>query len=167
MVMVTGSGPQSNVMTPPRATALTTAAEVQLAGVPSPIVRSGLLVSTARASAGTLAPPDELPGLGRLLATFRVAEADGFTAGADVAAPDAAGAAAEAAPGTAEAPPGVPEAPEAPEAPDEPDEPDAAEIGAGSAAAVLSAWSPQPLSIAAPVRAAVRIASRRLSTGRL
>ena len=35
--MVTGPGPQSKVMMPPWATAATTAAEVQLAGVPVPI----------------------------------------------------------------------------------------------------------------------------------
>ena len=34
--IVTGAGPQSNVTTPPRATAETTAADVQLAGVPLP-----------------------------------------------------------------------------------------------------------------------------------
>ena len=37
--IVTGAGPQSNVTTPPRATAATTAAEVQLAGVPVPHLR--------------------------------------------------------------------------------------------------------------------------------
>ena len=37
ILIVTGFGPQSKVMTPPLATALTTAAEVQLAGVPLPI----------------------------------------------------------------------------------------------------------------------------------
>ena len=41
MVIVTGSGPQLNVMTPPAATAVTTAADVQLAGVPSPTTWSG------------------------------------------------------------------------------------------------------------------------------
>src|SRR5690348_11905998 len=57
IVIVTGSGPQSKVMMPPAATALTTAAEVQLAGVPFPTVRVGLLVSTARAADGTDACP--------------------------------------------------------------------------------------------------------------
>jgi hypothetical protein len=41
MVIVTGFGPQLNVMTPPAATAATTAAGVQLAGVPEPITWSG------------------------------------------------------------------------------------------------------------------------------
>jgi hypothetical protein len=35
--MVTGRGPHENVITPPAATARTTACEVQLAGVPWPI----------------------------------------------------------------------------------------------------------------------------------
>ena len=47
IVMVTGAGPQSKVMMPPAATAFTTAAEVQLAGVPVPTLRDGWLVSTA------------------------------------------------------------------------------------------------------------------------
>jgi hypothetical protein len=37
MVIVTGDGPQLNVMTPPAATAAATAADVQLAGEPLPI----------------------------------------------------------------------------------------------------------------------------------
>lgn len=45
--MVTGLGPQEKVMTPPAATALTTASEVQLSGVPVPTTRVGSLVSTA------------------------------------------------------------------------------------------------------------------------
>src|SRR5688572_26125388 len=61
IVMVTGAGPQSNVITPPAATAATTAADVQLAAVPLPTTRSGREVSTARASAGTLARPAGLP----------------------------------------------------------------------------------------------------------
>src|SRR5262245_10899823 len=60
-VMVIGFGPQSKVMIPPAATAATTAPEVQLAGLPSPMTRSGCDVSTARASAGTPAPPPGLP----------------------------------------------------------------------------------------------------------
>jgi hypothetical protein len=64
MVIVTGAGPQLNVMMPPAATALTTAAEVQLAGLPEPMTWSGWLVSTARASAGTDAWPFALPGRG-------------------------------------------------------------------------------------------------------
>jgi hypothetical protein len=80
MVMVTGAGPQSKVIFPPAATAATTAAEVQLAGVPLPTTRSGRRVSTARASAGTSAPPPALPGLGRDLGRF---EADGLGAAED------------------------------------------------------------------------------------
>ncbi|MFF0374844.1 hypothetical protein [Actinoplanes missouriensis] len=51
-------------MTPPAATAFTTAAEVQLSGVPSPTVRVGSLVSAALAAAGTEARPFGLPGFG-------------------------------------------------------------------------------------------------------
>src|SRR5215213_6507235 len=53
IVITTGSDPQANVITPPFATARTTFFEVQLAGVPLPITRSGWLVSTARAAFGT------------------------------------------------------------------------------------------------------------------
>jgi hypothetical protein len=70
MVMVTGAGPQSKVITPPAATAATTAADVQPAGVPLPTTRSGLRVSTARASAGTDASPAGLPGLGSAFGFF-------------------------------------------------------------------------------------------------
>src|SRR5437763_11018894 len=59
--IVTGAGPQLNVMIPPAATALTTAAEVQLAPVPVPTTWSGWPVSTGRASAGTVAWPLGLP----------------------------------------------------------------------------------------------------------
>src|SRR5258708_2931467 len=62
MTMVTGEGPQRKVMMPPLATARTTAAEVQPAGVPLPITWSGSDVSTARAAAGTNAWPAGLPG---------------------------------------------------------------------------------------------------------
>jgi hypothetical protein len=41
ITMVTGRGPQENVITPPAATARITACEVQLAGVPWPITWSG------------------------------------------------------------------------------------------------------------------------------
>jgi hypothetical protein len=41
IVIVTGFEPQLNVITPPLATALTTAAEVQLEGVPLPMTRFG------------------------------------------------------------------------------------------------------------------------------
>jgi len=50
---VIGSGPQEKVMIPPLATADTTAAEVQLPGVPLPITLVGWDVSTALAAAGT------------------------------------------------------------------------------------------------------------------
>nr|BFE78352.1 hypothetical protein GCM10020093_009530 [Planobispora longispora] len=56
-LMVTGPGPQEKVMTPPAATARTTAREVQLPGVPSPTTRVGREVSTGRASGGTAARP--------------------------------------------------------------------------------------------------------------
>ena len=58
IAIVTGAGPQSNVITPPAATAATTAAEVQLAGVPEPTTRSGCEVSTPRESTGAAGPPD-------------------------------------------------------------------------------------------------------------
>ena len=48
ITIVTGLGPQLKVMMPPAATARTTAAEVQLAGLPFPITWLGWLVSTAR-----------------------------------------------------------------------------------------------------------------------
>jgi hypothetical protein len=48
-------------MMPPAATAFTTASDVQLAALPLPTVRSGLDVSTALASAGTVALPFGLP----------------------------------------------------------------------------------------------------------
>jgi hypothetical protein len=54
--MVTGRGPQENVITPPAATARTTACDVQLAGVPWPITWSGCAVLTAGAN-GPPAPP--------------------------------------------------------------------------------------------------------------
>jgi hypothetical protein len=43
-------------MTPPRATASTTACDVQLAEVPTPTIRSGTDVSTGSASAGSGGP---------------------------------------------------------------------------------------------------------------
>jgi hypothetical protein len=65
-------------MIPPAATAATTAFDVQLAGVPEPITWVGREVSTALASAGTLASPAGLPapacGRGGQVA---VAESDG------------------------------------------------------------------------------------------
>ena len=136
IVIVTGAGPQSKTMTPPRSTAFTTAAEVQPAGVPFPTVRSGLLVSTARASAGIVARPAGFPALGTVLVAVGRGEGDA-TAGADR-------------PGTAEA--GTAWRP----------------LGAGSTrTGVLAASSAQPPSVATPIRAAVSIASSRLSTGRL
>src|ERR1700729_3892534 len=66
MVIVTGRGPQENVMMPPSATAATTAAEVQLAAVPSPITWAGCEASAGCPAAGTGACPDGLPGSGRL-----------------------------------------------------------------------------------------------------
>src|SRR5687768_15284454 len=64
MVMVTGFGPQSNVMTPPWATVATTASDVQLPGVPSPMTWVGREVSAARASEGTATRPVWLPAGG-------------------------------------------------------------------------------------------------------
>ena len=63
-VMTIGLGPQSNVMTPPLATAATTAADVQLAGVPSPTTVVGWEVSSAWAAVGTGQLPAGLPGGG-------------------------------------------------------------------------------------------------------
>src|SRR5580704_10458208 len=62
--MVTGSGPQSKVTTPPAATAATTAAEVQLAGVPSPTTVVGFETSSASASGGMGHVPAGLPAGG-------------------------------------------------------------------------------------------------------
>jgi hypothetical protein len=53
------------VITPPLATALTTQAEVQLAGLPLPMTRFGWLVFTARAARGTNTWPSGLPTAGR------------------------------------------------------------------------------------------------------
>ena len=58
-------------MTPPAATAATTAAEVQLAAVPWPTTRSGCELSTARAAAGTAAPPPGFPARGSAATGFR------------------------------------------------------------------------------------------------
>jgi hypothetical protein len=57
MVMVTGLGPQENVITPPAATASTTAWDVQLAALPSPITWSGWAMLTGWPAAGTAAIP--------------------------------------------------------------------------------------------------------------
>jgi hypothetical protein len=56
-VIVTGSGPQSNVMTPPVATASTNRSPVQLSCVPVPTTVVGLDTSSARPSGGTVAWP--------------------------------------------------------------------------------------------------------------
>src|SRR5215470_15071583 len=64
IVIVTGRGPQENVITPPAATAATTACEVQPAGVPSPMTWSGWLVLTGRPAGGTDAWPAGLPAAG-------------------------------------------------------------------------------------------------------
>jgi hypothetical protein len=85
IVMVTGAGPQENLMMPPAATADTTALEVQLRAVPLPITRVGWEVSTARAAAGTAAWPFGLPcrngfGLAFLTAALGVGVAEGETA---------------------------------------------------------------------------------------
>jgi hypothetical protein len=53
IVIVTGLGPQLKVMMPPLATALTTAADVQLAGLPVPMTWLGPLVLAARPAGGT------------------------------------------------------------------------------------------------------------------
>src|SRR5438270_1990239 len=61
MLLVRGAGPQLNVTIPPTAMAETSSSEVQLAGVPLPMIRLGWLVSTACPSAGTAAWPFGLP----------------------------------------------------------------------------------------------------------
>ena len=53
ILIVTGLGPHEKRMIPPARTAATTAAEVQLAGVPRPTTRDGRDVSTGRPAAGT------------------------------------------------------------------------------------------------------------------
>jgi hypothetical protein len=63
-VIVTGRGPQEKVITPPAATAATTACEVQLAEVPSPMTWSGWLVLTGCPAGGTSAWPAGLPAAG-------------------------------------------------------------------------------------------------------
>jgi hypothetical protein len=79
IVIVTGAGPQSKVMIPPAATALTTAAEVQLAFVPAPTTRVGCEVSTGPASAGT--PGMVRGGAGTLAVVRRGAAGIGLAAG--------------------------------------------------------------------------------------
>jgi hypothetical protein len=77
MVMVTGRGPQEKVITPPAATAATTAFDVQLAAVPSPMTRVGWEVSTGRPAGGTYAWPAGLPAAGS-----RTGRGDGLGLGA-------------------------------------------------------------------------------------
>ena len=64
ITMVTGLGPQLKAMMPPAATSRTTAADVQLAGVPFPITWLGCLESTCRPAAGTWKCPLGLPKSG-------------------------------------------------------------------------------------------------------
>jgi hypothetical protein len=64
IVICTGAGPQLKVITPPLATAATTAAEVQPAGVPVPMIVVGFEVSAACPAAGIAAWPLGLPGAG-------------------------------------------------------------------------------------------------------
>src|SRR5215470_1802795 len=85
ITIVTGFVPQSNVMIPPAATARTTAADVQLAGLPSPITWFGWLVLTARPAGGTGKCPLGLPNRG--MAPGRAAAADLPTASDLPAAP--------------------------------------------------------------------------------
>jgi len=62
--IVAGSGPQSNVMTPPFATAATNESPVQLAAVPVPTTVVGADTSSASASAGMSAWPSGQPAGG-------------------------------------------------------------------------------------------------------
>jgi hypothetical protein len=89
ILIVTGLEPQLKRMIPPRATARTTAAEVQLAAVPLPMTVVARRVSTARAAAGTGALPAGLPKVAGATATgaalrvgLGVGVGDGFFAGA-------------------------------------------------------------------------------------
>lgn len=61
IVITTAAGPHEKVMTPPLATAATTAADVQLSAVPLPTTVLGCDVSTACPAAGTVAWPSGLP----------------------------------------------------------------------------------------------------------
>jgi hypothetical protein len=85
IAIVTGAGPQSNVITPPAATAATTAAEVQPAGEPEPTTRSGCEVSTPRESTGAAAPPGlAVAAVVRGAATSFPADGSGRDGGRDV-----------------------------------------------------------------------------------
>jgi hypothetical protein len=102
IVIVTGSGPHENVMTPPAATAATTAADVQLAAVPSPTTRSGREVSTAsgrEAPTGTGArPAADVAGAGAVDVAVVATGADADEVAAEVGASLGAGVAAVAVP---------------------------------------------------------------------
>src|SRR4051812_49942369 len=58
--IITGSGPQLKVMTPPAVTAVWRALKLQLAGMPVPTTAVGLAVLAAWAFAGTPAPHEPL-----------------------------------------------------------------------------------------------------------
>src|SRR5690242_1837778 len=62
MVMVTGAGPQLKVMSPPFATARTTALEVQLAAVPPPTTRAGWAARGGAACRAVLAASEMASG---------------------------------------------------------------------------------------------------------
>jgi hypothetical protein len=62
--IVTGSGPQSNVMMPPWATAATNASPVQLTAVPVPTTVVGDDTSSSCASGGSVACPSAQPAAG-------------------------------------------------------------------------------------------------------
>ena len=83
IAIVTGAGPQSNVITPPAATAATTAAEVQPAGAPEPTTRSGCEVSTPRESIGA-AGPAVRAAVVRAAGTSFPADGSGRAGGRDV-----------------------------------------------------------------------------------
>jgi hypothetical protein len=92
MVITIGLGPQEKAITPPFATASTTAAEVQPAGVPLPITVVGFELSAASAAAGIAAWPSEFPGAGSAATGGADDLASDGEAGLDVAATVMAGA---------------------------------------------------------------------------
>src|SRR4051812_41798846 len=67
--IVCGAAPQSKVITPPLATALTKASPVQLSAVPVPTTVVGRLLSSTLASAGTGQRPSGFPAAGSLVGT--------------------------------------------------------------------------------------------------
>src|SRR5690348_18221590 len=100
-LIVTGAGPQANVITPPFVTAAARAADVQLAGVPRPTTRVGFEVSAARPAAGTVTVPLRFPGRGSVRSAGFF---EGFGAGVavtDGVAPGVAEAAADGVPAAA------------------------------------------------------------------